>query len=605
MSKGKKRKMIKKDLKYLFKHYRDNKKHVVKFLFLTVVLFLFSLAFIGGKFFYPFHFWIGLIFFVFSLRVFWLGFFSYKKEFSKFNTYNLTVKYGKKYRNYLIISVLIIMLFFTASKVYHFRNSPFSSISSLELSQIIQNDISASLIVMDKIEIAGNKLLSSGLIHKNDLNIDEREAVISMWNNFLFALYESETITERHKYFNHISYLKHREENSKSFIIAYSLYMKKYELFHKLISIVDGNDYITKIFNEYNNDIGDRDLYDDVSKRFFDSETFIRQGLGSLYLNFVKLLDNKSYGEEYVILKNKSDESTIFLLKNIDKSIWNSVTAGRNSFEKRMFSAWFPIQKNTADFLGDFYISSRNDKFITLSQIKTMQEKMEPGDIMVQRRNWYASNIGIPGFWPHSVLYIGSPEEANEYFEEIFPIEGIVDYNEYLRINFSDLYNKYVQSDSEGYEYSTIEAISEGVILQSIEESAHADYVGVMRPRLSKIDKFKALTRAFSNFGKPYDFDFDFDTKDSIVCSELLYDAYLTTKNKAGVDFRLNIISGRKITSPTDMVKKYYDEVKSPKRQLDFVYFIDGNEELGVAIVKGENEFMTTWTRSKYDWSQE
>ncbi len=36
---------------------------------------------------------------------------------------------------------------------------------------------------------------------------------------------------------------------------------------------------------------------------------------------------------------------------------------------------------------------------------------MEPGDIIVARQNWYLSNIGLPGFWPHAELYVGTPEE--------------------------------------------------------------------------------------------------------------------------------------------------------------------------------------------------
>lgn len=150
-----------------------------------------------------------------------------------------------------------------------------------------------------------------------------------------------------------------------------------------------------------------------------------------------------------------------------------------------------------------------------------------------------------------------------------------------------------------------IESISEGVLIHPLEVSAEADYVAVMRPRLSKLDKLKALERAFDNYGKPYDFDFDFDTQDAIVCSELVYDAYLSTKDKKGIYFELNQITGRKITSPTDMAKKYADEYQQADRELDFVYFLNGSEEEKKAFVRGEKEFVESWKRSKYDWSQE
>lgn len=63
--------------------------------------------------------------------------------------------------------------------------------------------------------------------------------------------------------------------------------------------------------------------------------------------------------------------------------------------------------------------------------------------------------------------------------------------------------------------------------------------------------------------------------------------------------------AGRRIISPTDMVKKFADERNKEDRELDFVYFIDGNEELKKAFVKDEEAFANSWERPKYSWFQE
>jgi len=111
--------------------------------------------------------------------------------------------------------------------------------------------------------------------------------------------------------------------------------------------------------------------------------------------------------------------------------------------------------------------------------------------------------------------------------------------------------------------------------------------------------------RAMGNYGKPYDYNFDFETRDELVCSELVVDAYSPTEDLKGLNLEIKTVAGRKIFSPTDFVKKFYDERGNFGRELEFVYFLDGNEKLQKAFVKEEADFATSWTRPKYDFLQE
>ena len=44
---------------------------------------------------------------------------------------------------------------------------------------------------------------------------------------------------------------------------------------------------------------------------------------------------------------------------------------------------------------------------ITHHQISIVCQQLQPGDIILTRRNGFVSNLFIPGYWTHSALYIG------------------------------------------------------------------------------------------------------------------------------------------------------------------------------------------------------
>jgi hypothetical protein len=125
-----------------------------------------------------------------------------------------------------------------------------------------------------------------------------------------------------------------------------------------------------------------------------------------------------------------------------------------------------------------------------------------------------------------------------------------------------------------------------------------------MRPRLSKLDIAKAIDEAFHYIGRPYDFNFDFLTDSSIVCSELIYKIYQNGPEKKGLDLILREIAGRKAMPANDIVEKFNKEFDTDQRELDFVYFLDGSEGQKKAIVKGPQDFHLSYKRPKWDIAQ-
>lgn len=131
------------------------------------------------------------------------------------------------------------------------------------------------------------------------------------------------------------------------------------------------------------------------------------------------------------------------------------------------------------------------------TQRRSSRAPTRPGDIILERRNWYVSNAFLPGYWPQAALYVGVPDDLRALGLDSDP-------------RVSAHWKNYDRTDATGHRHVVLESISEGVVFTSLEHSVgEADSVAVLRPRLSAAGVREALARAFSHAGKPYDFKFD------------------------------------------------------------------------------------------------
>lgn len=127
-----------------------------------------------------------------------------------------------------------------------------------------------------------------------------------------------------------------------------------------------------------------------------------------------------------------------------------------------------------------------------------------------------------------------------------------------------------------------------------------ADSAAVLRPSgLSKTQIKDAISRAFRHLGKPYDFQFDFDSADKLVCSELVFRAF---SGMPELEFPLVDVMGRRTLPPTLIAQKFADEYRLPKRQLELILFLDGHAEGDTARLGSPSDFAETAARSGLTW---
>jgi hypothetical protein len=312
------------------------------------------------------------------------------------------------------------------------------------------------------------------------------------------------------------------------------------------------------------------------------------------------------------VIQEMKDNSKVAKGKLLKRGPSFFTTAAKDIVVDSTSRAIFPVQKNVAEWLGDTRVRRKGKPLISREQVFKVMEKMEPGDIIVARQNWYLSNIGLPGFWPHAELYVGTPEMVSAYFDSDAEVQAWLatlpgkpkTLTEHLSRGFPAKWSLYTGKDEHGDPIRIIEAISEGVSFTGPEHGMRVDYMGVMRPRLSKKDKAQAIARAFTYQGRPYDFNFDFFSDSTLVCTELVYKSYAPSKDVKGIHIPLVDVAGRRTLPANEIVKLFDQEFDKPDRQLDFVAFLDGREDKKGAIEEDALTFRQSYQRMKWDIAQ-
>ena len=260
------------------------------------------------------------------------------------------------------------------------------------------------------------------------------------------------------------------------------------------------------------------------------------------------------------------------------RSLWMQITLAR--VKRDAYTPVLAVQTLVSTWIGDTRLLSR-PPCISAEQVEEMRAQLEPGDIILERRNWFLSNAFLPGFWPHAALYVGTHDDLKEL--------GIAEKPEVLK-----RLKEYLIPAHDGEHKVVIESISEGVSFTSLSEATRADYIAILRPRLTKEEKAKAIVNAFSHQGKPYDFEFSFDTKDKLVCTELVWRSYSET-----IDFPLEVMMGVRTMPAVKIAKKYGDERGTPQQQLEFILFLDTPEGSREATFSDEEAFVESAERPK------
>lgn len=147
---------------------------------------------------------------------------------------------------------------------------------------------------------------------------------------------------------------------------------------------------------------------------------------------------------------------------------------------------------------------------------RKLQSVLQPLDILLEKTPFRLTDKLIPGHFGHVAIWTGTKAEL---------IDADV-WDELLVQQYADK----LSTDSDPHskdQRQVIEALRNGVQLNTLDHFMNVDDVAVLRPIFDQSTESaktkQALMLAFRQIGKEYDFNFDVNTTDKIVCSELAY----------------------------------------------------------------------------------
>ena len=425
---------------------------------------------------------------------------------------------------------------------------------------------------------------------------EEREAILRVWSTFLDYLLALENTSEHTSEF----YKLRSPERQEAFHLHNAAFVSSYRAALEFIEIAERNPANDALFNEAQPHIG------------FPNDTYAR--FKFKYLN-VRIASRFTAIEALRKTSNSEAPKHLRALIETDTQyIWNQKGEGTKLTAENALLvvkdtghlAWFPVQMNVSEWMSHVRVWRPGVSLISEDLIQKIKPRMEPGDILLERREWFLTNVGIPGYWPHAALYIGTPEERTQYFKdsEILRWAKRVNpraenFEDLLKLTYPDAYAKSMRV-YEGHPTRVIESIAEGVTFTTIEHSAAADSFAALRPRLPKLEKAIAIYNAYSYAGRPYDYNFDFLTDQELVCTELVYKSYQPDNGFKGLALPLTEVAGHMVTPPNEIARLFTEEYQKKNQQFDFVLMLDADEKNKTSNFVGVETFKTSWKRPKW-----
>lgn len=155
----------------------------------------------------------------------------------------------------------------------------------------------------------------------------------------------SESLTEVHRHFSSIPYA-YWDTRLDAFLIANSLYTKKYELVHRILMMAAGDEHKEKALNQFLSPFGKGNVYNEMVFRFYEPKTRIR--LSAAYYYQTLFIGEATRDDvSFILLRDKAYGSYEYLRANFDETILAAPQVVERSVEQTFSQRGFRSKKGS------------------------------------------------------------------------------------------------------------------------------------------------------------------------------------------------------------------------------------------------------------------
>jgi len=328
----------------------------------------------------------------------------------------------------------------------------------------------------------------------------------------------------------------------KGLMIILATTMSLYDDYGSIIAVMNENDRLRRFLNQADSGY-DRDEYllEGLTEMFVDEDrlSHVTDLIKRYHLNeaAIKQRAKSDVNLHYLVQVVETSKAYPVMLKmdyfdaaNHRRSVRRRVT--QDTLKELGRSSVNALSGGFSNAIGD-YEERKGLLYADKELEKSISEQLEIGDILLEKTPFRLTDSMIPGHWGHAAIWIGTEQELKNL--GLWNHSLIIPYHE--QIKRGEL---------------VAESLRTGTTLSPLSHFMNIDDLGVIRSRqaLTDEDMRKIIILALRQIGKEYDFNFDVETTDKIVCSQLVYLSY----NK--INWPTESVVGRYTISPDNIAIK-------------------------------------------------